>query len=230
MNPKRQVATSEQVRGYMLCAECEDRFNKGGEAWILRNCWRTDTQFPLRSALAATTPVAASPTFAAFAAASIPGVDVDKLAYFAASVFWRGALKGWRRTADHVPVPLDLGRYEEQLRLFLHGDGGFPANVVLRTTVTASTKPVPHRIASFPFRKTADSRFHHYWLAVPGITFELFVGKSIPSDVRALCTVRSPERFLFSSTIIDEVNFIHGLRLYEQGHGGRPRPPKPKGR
>jgi|SRR5205809_3343112 len=30
----------EQVRDYVFCAACEDRFNKNGETWILQHCYR----------------------------------------------------------------------------------------------------------------------------------------------------------------------------------------------
>ena len=32
------VATSGQARADLLCAECEKRFDKGGEEWVIENC------------------------------------------------------------------------------------------------------------------------------------------------------------------------------------------------
>lgn len=30
--------SSAQARAYLLCEECERRFNDGGEDWVLKNC------------------------------------------------------------------------------------------------------------------------------------------------------------------------------------------------
>jgi hypothetical protein len=59
VNRNTQKQTSQQYRGHLLCAICEDRFNKGGEKWVLTNGWRTETDFPLRNALLAATPIPA---------------------------------------------------------------------------------------------------------------------------------------------------------------------------
>jgi len=50
------MISSEQAKDYLLCAKCEDRFNKGGEDWVLKNCWHNENEFPLRSALVASLP------------------------------------------------------------------------------------------------------------------------------------------------------------------------------
>src|SRR2546425_1123910 len=57
INPTFQGRTSKQVTGRMLCGTCEARFNLGGENWVLRNFWRSPTQFRLREALLTATPV-----------------------------------------------------------------------------------------------------------------------------------------------------------------------------
>src|SRR5204863_7412335 len=44
----------EQVRDYVCCAACEDRFNNYGERWIWQHCYREDEQsFVLRYVLLA---------------------------------------------------------------------------------------------------------------------------------------------------------------------------------
>ncbi len=90
------MISSEQAKDYLLCAECEDRFNKGGEDWVLKNCWHNETEFPLRSALVASQPSPlSSPDFTIFEGAAVPGAEPDKLVYFAASIFWRAAAHDW---------------------------------------------------------------------------------------------------------------------------------------
>ena len=47
-----------------------------------------------------------------YAASEIPGIDVKALAYFSASIFWRGSLNGWN---DDGSVPVPLGPYACQV-------------------------------------------------------------------------------------------------------------------
>ncbi len=217
--PKVKMATSDQFKGYLLCRGCEDRFNKNGEAWVLKNCWRTYSAFPLADRLSAAAPLFSDGRSGLWAGGSIAGVDPDKLTYFAASMFWRGTLKGWRSLAGHVPPRLELGPYAEGLRLFLLGERAFPADVLLITMVSAYRNVVPHRDVIAPFRKGRDlnTRCYLYRFRVLGITFDLFAGKGIPVGVRALCTVRSRERLIHSSADVDDETFADLLNLHAKG-------------
>lgn len=51
VGPGRTIRTSEQVRDYLLCAECEDRFNKNGEQEVLKWACKRD-RFPLEDRFA----------------------------------------------------------------------------------------------------------------------------------------------------------------------------------
>ncbi len=44
--------TSAQIQQILLCEHCEDRFNKRGERWVLRNCFRGAGRFLLHARLA----------------------------------------------------------------------------------------------------------------------------------------------------------------------------------
>jgi hypothetical protein len=213
------MATSAQFKGYLLCGVSEDRFSKNGEAWVLKNCWRTYSTFPVADALAAADPLFSDGRSGLWAGASIAGVDPDKLTYFAASMFWRGTLKGWRSVAGHVPPQLQLGPYAEPLRLFLLGERAFPADMVLITMVCAYKNAVPHRDLMAPFLVGRDpaTRSHLHRFRVLGITFDLYTGKGIPSSVRALCSVRSPQRFIHLAADVDDETSAALLRLHAKG-------------
>ena len=90
---------------------------------MLANCWRDEKTFKLRGALLASKPLDGSTADTKiYLGEHIPGVDPDKLAYFGASVFWRGAARAWK--IDQVKVPrLPSNRYEELFRLFLLDKG-----------------------------------------------------------------------------------------------------------
>jgi hypothetical protein len=115
--------SSRQASDYFLCADCEKRFSKRGETWVLGNCWRDEKTFKLRDALLASQPYPGSTRDTKiYLGAHTPGVDPGKLLYFGTSVYWRGAARLWQ--VDRLRVPqLPFGRYEEQFRLFLLDQG-----------------------------------------------------------------------------------------------------------
>src|SRR5579859_3318029 len=84
--------TSRQVRSHLLCPVCEKRFDENGEKWVMRNCYRGKGVFRLREMLEKAQPIEGTPEAAFFGTTQCPGVDYQKLAYFAMSVYWRGSL------------------------------------------------------------------------------------------------------------------------------------------
>src|SRR5689334_22524971 len=85
------VQTDRQIRGYILCPDCEDRFNKNGESWVMGNCFRGDG-FKLKELIEGLRPKFAREGLSVYSAAEIPQIDIDKLTYFAASIIWRGSI------------------------------------------------------------------------------------------------------------------------------------------
>src|SRR5215472_6701431 len=47
------VRTSTQVKDLLLCGECEQRFNRNGEKWVVDRCFQKPGDFPLQAILAA---------------------------------------------------------------------------------------------------------------------------------------------------------------------------------
>lgn len=209
-----KVATSKQVTDYLLCGECEDRFNRNGEKWVIANCWQAEDNFPILSALLAAGPAwSGDAGFRVFVGRQIKGIDVDQLGYFGTSVFWRGATHQWSAIGKHLPTRLDFGPYTDELRLFLLGETEFPSNVVLSVSVNGSTKILPNEYAVLPFLKARTPAQRQYKLLVPGLGFELFVGKAIPASVRRMCVVRSPQGFLFTSDKMEEATLAEIAKL-----------------
>jgi hypothetical protein len=104
------LQTSFQLKRPLFCKPCEVRQNSGGEAWVLRHCLQSDGKFPLRDILADITPDLHSPggPTKMYWAANIPEIRTAEIAYFAASIFWRGTLYPWN---DDGSVPVDLGPF-----------------------------------------------------------------------------------------------------------------------
>jgi hypothetical protein len=185
-------STSRPITGYVLCSECEDRFNKSGEAWTLANMVRDDS-FPLWDTLRQTEPLIDfdKGQRALYSGADAFGVKMEKLIYFGLSIFWRSAAYKWKGPSKLPQV--DLGPYLEPLRKFLHGEAGFPKNMTIVINVWP-TEPLL-RIAYYPFRtKTRGYRVFQFYL--PCIQFFLCVGQLIPSDLRGLCSYASPQHFI----------------------------------
>jgi hypothetical protein len=197
--------TSRQVKTFLLCADCEQRLNRNGEGWMLRNCCRAPEEFRLRDTLLRCSPGYDDGQISVYAARNIAEVDIAKLVYFAVSVFWRAAVSSWVVELTRLE-PLQLGpNYSEQLRLFLLEESDFPAHAAITTEVLAFHE-VRLGSAVFPYggRK---GEFHFYRFAVPGVRFDLFVGKRIPAEARRMCTFRSPEGMIMltNGSVIPEV-------------------------
>jgi hypothetical protein len=93
MNSQIAFSKDEQVRGHVLCGDCETRLNANGEGWMLSQCYRVREGFALKNALELAVPVYADGSnLRVYSAATVAEIDVPKLVYFAASVFWRASV------------------------------------------------------------------------------------------------------------------------------------------
>ncbi|MFL6436599.1 MAG: hypothetical protein ACJ71Q_03390 [Terriglobales bacterium] len=184
--------SSLQVRDHKFCGACEERFNKGGEAWILNNIPQNyGDPFFLHTLLNAKTPIVLGNDLL-FSQASIPEVDMAKLVYFALSIFWRGT-RHWSEVDGGRPTKLYLGREEKAIRAFLLGRSKLPETVIIKVAVWPFNKVYP--IASMP-RAERGSGYRVYWFYFFGFIFRLALGKKIPAQERRTCSYHSPERFL----------------------------------
>jgi hypothetical protein len=132
-------------------------------------------------------------------------VDVAKLVYFAVSVFWRAAVARWIVESTRLE-PLPFGSsFQEQFRLFLLNEKDFPVDAAITTEILAFHE-ASLGTAVFPYggRK---GEFHFYSFAIPGLRFDLYLGKRIPTEARRMCTFRSPEGLIMltNGSLIREV-------------------------
>jgi hypothetical protein len=164
---------------------------------VVENCWRSETDFPLQAALLNTAPLFRSgPDFAAYSGAATSAVAVSKIAYFSLSVIWRAGVHQWKQYG-HEPEKLMLGPYQEQLRGYLIDKGEFPPHVVLIVTVSTTSEAKKNSMMLFPWL-SEQKTCHQYVFVIPGVTFQVFVGKGISSRARDCCMVSSPRQYLVS--------------------------------
>lgn len=98
MTPKIILPTSRQVKEYLLCEDCEQLFNSKGEEYVSTLVY-DGTDFPLLERMNVSMTIKEEPNLLVYSASAM-GLDYDKLAYFALSVFWRSSVREWTTIGD----------------------------------------------------------------------------------------------------------------------------------
>jgi hypothetical protein len=190
----------KQVTDYVFCKDCEDRFNRNGEGWVARNCARDESTFLLRDVLQTVTPIVLANDIQVYPSRLAPQIEPTKLVYFAASVFWRGSVHEWEAGGKKATL-VSLGtKYQEEFRRYLLGQADFPANGVMMVCVPVG----PKALMSFTFPGVQKfGTYHQFRFSIPGITFNMALGAGMPAEIRRMCTLRSPDNFIYSSPLVD---------------------------
>lgn len=189
LTARGRMQTSYQAVRPLLCSECEQRFSRQGEDWVLRHCYRGYGLFRLRQLLRASAPLHSDANFTIYNAASAPQVSIEKLTYFCISVFWRASVCDWESSGEHYRA-ISLGaKYQEQIRNYLLGAAELPTAASI--LVLASGLKTPAIVFSFPDTIRVESQ-HCHSLHIPGLTFQLSLGGQVEREaVEASCILRS---------------------------------------
>jgi len=203
---KATFTSSRQVKEYLLCVECEERFRTHGENWVQEHCFKREPEFKLRDLLLECQPVSKGPLATFYAGSSNSRIDSERLTYFAASVFWRASVHEWNLPVIGRKAPINLGPCESLFQNYLSGRSLFPQSAALWTWV--SRAQIPSRVVDIPHtRHLWNCEVHSF--NIPGIRFDLFVGRELPSFVRAMCTLNGPDRPILLSDVPDMVLASH---------------------
>jgi hypothetical protein len=163
VTPTLITQKSGQVKATLLCDACESRISTRGEKWMLENYPQMNGSFPLQAALRAATPFKDLNGNKHFEGSSIQAIELQKLIYFAVSVFWRAAVCRWR--ALDQCIHLELGPYKEALRLYLLDKAAFPQRASLHILVSPAAQP--RGSVNFP-STYCDKPSHRHGLEVAG--------------------------------------------------------------
>jgi hypothetical protein len=165
--------SSEQFSMPLLCQPCEVRFQQGGENWTLGSRYRSDGSFPLRDMLLRATPIETKPENSrVYAARQVPGIDVEQLIYFAASLFWRAGVADWKvKFAEAPKIDLDASLMMA-LQQYLLGMSPFPSRASI--FVSVDDMAAPWRAMWSPMKRNGRPQLR-YSLYIPGIIMELGV-------------------------------------------------------
>ena len=186
------LLTSTEVRLHLLCSYCEDRFNKRGEDWVLRNIVRSNTEFGLWEKLQAARKAQTGGNVL-YTAADASQVDTVAIEYFAASILWRSSAAEWPR--HDGPLRIELGRYAEELRKFLYVDGTpFPDDIIL--LVTVAEPPHWELGSTFPEQGRTSEGKRCVEFLIPGIRFFAIFAKHLAPGERSVAFSSSPKRYI----------------------------------
>jgi len=186
------VRTSYQMADYVLCEECEARFDRLGERWVLPRI-ASKTVFPLLDAVRKAPIDQEIPGAASHACSGIPEINVEKLTYFAMSIFWRAAVHDWKGMVSNI----ELGPYLERIRLWLLDREPFPRDMSLLVTLAAENKNVFTIIPPLQMQATP---YHVFLFYVPGVEFVLYVGKEVVPTIKKFCVFTMPDHPIGIST------------------------------
>jgi hypothetical protein len=179
-------SSDRQLHDFLLCKECEDILNKGGEAWLSPLLAEYAGVFPFYDLLTTLPPNVVEGKSAAYAAKRNAQIDCDKLTHFAMGVLWKASVHSWKR-GQETPM-IDLGPHRESARMFLRNESPFPASMAL----TIGVLPAPVKLTTFEYpRWEAETRWDNFSFYIPGMRFVLAAGEGIDPGIKANCFVRN---------------------------------------
>lgn len=210
LTKKTAVQSSKQETAYLLCQDCEQRFNENGERWVLKHCLRKDGKSRLADILAAKKPVAWSDTTKLYYAHDVPEINISALAYFAASIFWRGSIHPWNYNGS---FPVTLGPFQEPFRQYLMEEQAFPKDCSLFVVVREG-KEVDR--LTFPPTGGRRGNFHLFNFPMPGLAFTLITSKNIPIRYREKCFVHGSGNPIIAGNVIEPYLEETAVRMFSR--------------
>ncbi len=192
MTPEVFVSVSNQVKDHLLCQECEQTFGNA-ENYVIPLLRQGEKSFPLFEMLKASKPLCSGRDGSLVYSAPTAGIDIDKFAYLALSMFWRASVHVWK-TLNGQTISMPLRSYEEPIRKYLNGETGFPTGVVLRVGVCTDSES--QGVVFAPVEWSNDI-YTGYDMTVLGVSFTLVVGVQPGARDWDLCCVNSKHRVLF---------------------------------
>lgn len=185
------LRTSKQLKDYVLCSECEQRFNENGERWMMSQV-DNGKDFPLLDRLNVALPFRSTSGLSAFSGTAA-GIDTDKLAYFVLGVLWRASVHKWKILRQTTSIK--LGPYEEPVRRYLLGETRFPSNTFV---VAIACTDFASRCSFYVPGRVRVTSHAVYFLLTRGVYFRVHMGGNVPREIRELCCVTSAEKFVFT--------------------------------
>ena len=191
------VQTSQQIRDYVLCRECEQLFSSKGERYAMSQVQHRG-RFPLLQTLRAVPPSKVSTDYAWYTRATTASIDREKLTYFALSVFWRASAHQWPKGETNV----NLGAHQEPVRKYLLGEAALPSNLTLLLVVC--TDVLAQNTFYLPSLGSTELVLT-YTFQARGMNFFLNIGLDMPPMLRALCLITGDNGWIIARSCEEKV-------------------------
>jgi hypothetical protein len=204
MTPKIILPTSRQISDYLLCGRCEQLFNSNGENYVSKLVY-DGADFPLLDKMNVALTMKEERNLLVYSASAM-GLDVDKVAYFVLSLFWRASVHSWA-TIGAQRTSIGLGVHEEPIRKFLLGKGPFPADIAV--VVHACSDRASKGLIFSP-TAAIGSTYVTYSVLVRGVYFRLLTGLSPSAHGHRLCIVNSPKHVIFEEDCDQRTRHAYG--------------------
>jgi hypothetical protein len=201
------MASDRQWQHPLLCVECEQVLNDGGEDWCVTKLATFERTFLLYDLVAANPPADSVNKTNIFFVRDLPAVKVDKLVHFGMGMFFKAAVHGWQKGTTGPRINLEP--YTELLRLWLRGEGKFPTHMYL---VVHIAPPDRAQIGLFPPYEAGCRVFYAY---VPGLLFMLNVGPDADTT-KPLCLWNNPDRPILSSGVLIDKFTNHANERFQE--------------
>lgn len=189
----RTGIVKSEIKDILLCADCEELFNRNGESEVLRYvAAKSVKSFPLLERLRVAVPREEHPEVSRFAGYEV-GLDMNRFAYFAMSVVWRRAAHNWTLFDGSTPPGSPLGDFQEEIRRYLLQNSSLPPDMVVLVIVCTDIES--RKLWTPPNPEVAENCINFRFL-LRGIFFRVLIGKHMPALYRDLCCT-SPRKCLF---------------------------------
>jgi hypothetical protein len=192
--------SDEELTAHLLCRKCENLLNRDGENWLAPKLATVKGSFPLYDLLVKEKPDIVHSLYLGYACARNKDIAFRKITNFAAGVFWKASVHPWHK--DRTGPRIELGGYREEFRLFLVHKGKFPQHATLSVTIAPPSKAL---ISFNSPDERSKTPFHQYVFNIPGISFDLAVGKRIPDELRRMCFATSPMHYALVADLSPQI-------------------------
>jgi hypothetical protein len=203
LSDEQLLQSTAQISDYLLCSDCEQKFSRNGEAWVLNNVPRNyGEKFPILDALNAEAPLLVDGGTKLYAGAKVKLIDMERVVYFALSVFWRGAVRQWISSLRSETPSVHLHSFEEPIRQFLLGTSPLPDDVAIWVLVCPNGSVLNAALMPWDNPLPECSRYCSY---LSGLYFVLHFAHKLPQSYRTVCAYHSPDKIIWVSAEVEDV-------------------------
>lgn len=185
--------SSHQVKDYLLCWDCEQRFSQNGEHYVMNLLTRRNRSFPLLDVLNSVPPTMVGPKWKVYSSSDTPMIDRAKIAYFAISVFWRASVHTWEQE-NGGQIRIRLGeKYNEEFRKYLLGETLVPKNASLQLIVCSD---VTNQNTFFAPQENQKVKDRSVIFLARGVLFFLRVSNTLQGFQQRLSLINSEQEWI----------------------------------